>query len=123
MRVVAIVAEAGFGKTRLLDEFLHGIDGDTPVLRATCFQGEVAIPHSLTVGLLRAAVDDAGDEIAHAGSGSAGRGGTAATRASEPRSTYRSLRRSTAQGGICDSSKEQGRYCSNAPPAHLRAWS
>ena len=64
MRVVAIVAEAGFGKTRLLDEFLHGIDGDTPVLRATCFQGEVAIPHSLTVGLLRAAVDDAGDEIA-----------------------------------------------------------
>jgi DNA-binding SARP family transcriptional activator/tetratricopeptide (TPR) repeat protein len=56
-RVVAVVGEAGCGKSRLVDEFRSGVQGaGGVVLAARCHDGESTLPFAAAADLLRAAL-------------------------------------------------------------------
>jgi DNA-binding SARP family transcriptional activator/tetratricopeptide (TPR) repeat protein len=55
-RVVAVVGEAGCGKTALIGEFLASVEaGGGTVLRGRCHDGESGLPFALAADLLRSA--------------------------------------------------------------------
>jgi DNA-binding SARP family transcriptional activator/Tfp pilus assembly protein PilF len=56
-RLVAIVGEAGIGKTRLAEEFSAQVrDRSGAIITARCYEGEVILPYSLFADILRAAL-------------------------------------------------------------------
>ena len=56
-RLVAIVGEAGIGKTRLAEEFSAQVrDRSGAIITARCYEGEVILPYSLFADVLRAAL-------------------------------------------------------------------
>lgn len=73
-RVVVVAGEAGIGKTRLLGEFLEGLDPEVVVARGQCVAtGSLGTPFAPVRGVLRDLVSRFGAETVLTAAGPAGR--------------------------------------------------
>ncbi|HEX7567731.1 MAG TPA: AAA family ATPase, partial [Anaerolineaceae bacterium] len=52
-RVIAVLGEAGVGKTRLVDTFLRGVPENTAILHARCYTQEDNLPYQPVIDALR----------------------------------------------------------------------
>lgn len=60
-RIVAIIGEAGIGKTRLVEEFLHWIETQqTEILSGSAWEGSNRVPYQPIVESLRSRLDEEG---------------------------------------------------------------